>query len=92
MDTEKKPKVEPISEVIGDIVISGATLLAHSAAEAVVSRVKRAAKKSPAVKKAEAAAKSPKNKAKRVEKKAAKKAEKAILPKKKTKKGKKAKR
>lgn len=50
MDTEKKsgeqrtdqPKPD-IGEIVGDLVVSGATILAHSAAEAVVKRVKKAA-------------------------------------------------
>ena len=52
METEKKrvaqkmdqPK-QDIGEIVGDLVVSGAALLAHSAAEAVVERVKQAAAK-----------------------------------------------
>jgi len=40
--------------MVGDLVVSAATVLTHSAAQAVVGRVKKAAKKSPAVKKAKA--------------------------------------
>ena len=52
MDNEKKPDVqkteEPkkdIGEVVGDLVVGGVTVLAHSAAEAVVNRVRKAAAK-----------------------------------------------
>ena len=52
MDTEKKPNEQKtdqpkqdIGEIVGDLVVSGATLLAHSAAETVVKRVKKAAAK-----------------------------------------------
>ena len=52
MDTEKKPDEQKtdqpkqnIGEIVGDLVVSGATLLAHSAAETVVKRVKKAAAK-----------------------------------------------
>jgi hypothetical protein len=41
--------------VVVDLVVSAATVPAHSAAQAVVGRVKKAAKRSPAVKKAKAA-------------------------------------
>ena len=57
MDTEKKPSQqageEPkkdIGEIVGDLVVSGATVLAHSAAEAVVKRVRKAAAKAAPVK------------------------------------------
>lgn len=57
MDTEKKPNEpavdEPkkdIGELVGDLVVSGATVLAHSAAEAVVKRVRKAAAKTAPVK------------------------------------------
>ena len=57
MDTEKKPNEpavdEPkkdIGEMVGDLVVSGATVLAHSAAEAVVKRVRKAAAKTAPVK------------------------------------------
>ena len=48
MDTEKKSEKEKqptqdIAAIVGDLVVSGATMLAHSAAEAVVKRVKKAA-------------------------------------------------
>jgi hypothetical protein len=51
MDTEKKPE-EPekskqnVGDIVGDLVVSGATVLANTAAKAVVSRVKKAAAKS----------------------------------------------
>jgi predicted nuclease with TOPRIM domain len=51
MDTEKKPDEttekpkQGMADAIGDLIVSGATVLAHSAAEAVVGRVKKAAKK-----------------------------------------------
>ena len=57
MNTEKKPNEqaakEPkkdVGEIVGDLVVSGATVLAHSAAEAVVKRVRKAASKTPPVK------------------------------------------
>ena len=48
MDTEKKSEKSPeptqdIGKIVGDLVVSGATILAHSAAEAVVKRVNKAA-------------------------------------------------
>jgi hypothetical protein len=50
VDTEKKPDEQKtdqpkqdLGEIVGDLVVSGATLLAHSAAETVVKRVKKAA-------------------------------------------------
>ena len=51
MDTEKKPEGETtpkpaIADVVGDLVVSGATVLANSAAQAIVGRVKKAAAKS----------------------------------------------
>ena len=53
MDTEKKPNEQKadqpkqdIGEIVGDLVVSGATLLAHSAAESVVKRVKKVVAKS----------------------------------------------
>ena len=57
MDTEKKPD-EPsaekpkqdVGQIVGDLVVSGATVLAHSAAEAVVKRVRKAAAKTRPVK------------------------------------------
>ena len=52
VDTEKKPNEQKtdqpkqdLGEIVGDLVVSGATLLAHSAAETVVKRVKKAAAK-----------------------------------------------
>ena len=52
MDTKKKPNEQAaeqpkndIGEIVGDLVVSGATVLAHSAAEAVVKRVRKAAAK-----------------------------------------------
>ena len=52
MDTEKKPDEQKtdqpkqdLGEIVGDLVVSGATLLAHSVAETVVKRVKIAAAK-----------------------------------------------
>src|SRR3954454_21620831 len=57
MDTEKKPDGETtdqpkpsISDVVGDLVVSGATVLANTAAKAVVGQVKKAAAKSAPVK------------------------------------------
>ena len=50
MDTEKKPE-EPekskqnVGDIVGDLVVSGATVLTNTAAKAVVSRVKKAAAK-----------------------------------------------
>ena len=56
MDTEKKtdevtqqPK-QDVGQVISDLIVSGATVLAHSAAEAVVKRVRKAAAKTTPVK------------------------------------------
>jgi hypothetical protein len=48
MDSEKNPDdyKEPkqdLGQIVGDIVVSGATVLAHSGAEAVVKRVRNAA-------------------------------------------------
>jgi hypothetical protein len=40
--TDKQPTPD-IGAIVGDLVVSGATFLAHSAAEAVVKRVKKAA-------------------------------------------------
>ena len=51
MDSEKRPE-EPekpkqnVGDIVGDLVVSGATVLANTAAKAVVSRVKKAAAKS----------------------------------------------
>lgn len=51
MDTDKKSEQEEkqdkqsISDTVGDLVVSAATVLAHSAAEAVVARVKRQQRK-----------------------------------------------
>jgi hypothetical protein len=52
VDTEKKSgerktdqSKQDLGEIVGDLVVSGATLLAHSAAETVVKRVKKAAAK-----------------------------------------------
>jgi hypothetical protein len=36
---EKKAEKQPIADMVGDLVVSAATVLAHSAAEAVVNRV-----------------------------------------------------
>jgi hypothetical protein len=56
--TEQPKKTEqPISDIVGDLVVSAATVIAHSAAEAVVGRVKKAAKKSAVAKKAKAVVK-----------------------------------
>ena len=77
MDTEKKPDEntdkpkQDMGEVISDLIVSGATVLAHTAAEAVVGRVKKAAAKTAPVK---AAAKAVKKAKKSVSKKKAKKA------------------
>jgi hypothetical protein len=41
MDTEKKTdEKQDIGQVVGDLIVSGATVLAHSAAEAVVNRIR----------------------------------------------------
>jgi len=50
MDTEKPEKSadqpkQDIGELVGDLVVSGATVLAHTAAKAVVMRVRKAAAK-----------------------------------------------
>jgi hypothetical protein len=52
VNTEKKPdeqkKDQPkhdLGEIVGNLVVSGAVLLAHSAAETVIKRVKKAAEK-----------------------------------------------
>jgi|SRR4051812_34012527 hypothetical protein len=52
MNTEKKPDdqksnqpKQDIRDIVGDLVVSGATLLAHSAAETVVEQIKKAAAK-----------------------------------------------
>jgi hypothetical protein len=56
MDTEKKPDEntekpkQDIGEVVGDLIVSGATVLAHSAAEAIVKRVRKSAAKTAPVK------------------------------------------
>jgi len=55
MDTEKKPEdtekpKQDIGQIVGDLVVSGATVLAHSAAEAIVKRVRKAAGKTVPVK------------------------------------------
>ena len=42
---EKKTAKQPIADVVGDLVVSAATVIAHSAAGAVVNRVKKVAKK-----------------------------------------------
>ena len=56
--TEQPKKTEQaISDIVGDLVVSAATVIAHSAAEAVVGRVKKAAKKSAVAKKAKAVVK-----------------------------------
>ena len=61
MDTEKKPEGEAtnqnIGDMVGDLVVSGATMLANTAAKAVVGRIKKAAAKSAPVKAAAKAAK-----------------------------------
>lgn len=96
METEKKPN-EPdadqpkpeqpnqnIGDIVGDLVVSGATMLANTAAKAVVNRVKKAAGKTKpinavakAVKKAKTSAAAPKatkgKKAKKALKKTGKK-------------------
>jgi hypothetical protein len=84
MDTEKKPDEntekpkQDIGEVVGDLIVSGATVLAHSAAEAIVKRVRKSAAKTAPVKavakvvkkaKKSAAPKTAKKKAKKVSKK-----------------------
>ena len=52
MDTSKKSseaigeeQKKDIGEIVGDLVVSGATVLAHTAAQAVVKRVRKAAAK-----------------------------------------------
>jgi hypothetical protein len=83
MDTEKKPDERThqpkanISDTVGDLVIGAATVLANTAATAVVNRVKKASKKTApsAVKKAKRAARTATQTTKkaRAAKKAAKK-------------------
>jgi hypothetical protein len=53
MDTEKKPGEssvgkpnQDVGQIVGELVISGATVLANTAAQAVVDRVRKAAVKS----------------------------------------------
>src|SRR3978361_169391 len=87
MDTEKKPDGETtdqpkqsISDVVGDLVVSGATVLANTAAKAVVGRVTKAAAKSAPVKRIAKAGKKARKSAagvKAAETKKAKKAKKA---------------
>jgi hypothetical protein len=56
MDTEKKPETEEekqartVADTVGDLVVSAVTVLAHSAALAVVGSVKEAAAKPTPVK------------------------------------------
>jgi hypothetical protein len=56
VDTEKKPNQDTeqpkqdIGQMVGDLVVSGATVLAHSAVEAVVKRVRKATAKTGPVK------------------------------------------
>ena len=50
MDTEKTEKSadqpkQDIGEIVGDLIVSGATVLANTAAKAVVKRVRKAAAK-----------------------------------------------
>jgi hypothetical protein len=58
MDTDKTAEPEkmqdkkPIADTVGELVVSAATVLAHSAAEAVVARVKKASRENPVTKKA----------------------------------------
>ena len=64
MDNEKKPHEQAgqpkpdIADMVGDLVIGTATAIAHSAATAVVNRVKKASRKrrAPAIGKAKTAA------------------------------------
>ena len=94
MDTEKKPDEQKtdqpkqdIGEIVGDLVVSGATLLAHSAAETVVKHVKKVAAKSApveAVKKVVKKAKKSAAGTKAAKTKKAKKASKKSGPKKST--------
>jgi hypothetical protein len=76
-ENTEKPK-QDIGEVVGDLIVSGATVLAHSAAEAIVKRVRKSAAKTAPVKavakvvkkaKKSAAPKTAKKKAKKVSKK-----------------------
>src|SRR3954463_585736 len=60
MDTEKTAATtgQPnLADTVGDLVVSGATMLANTAAKAVVGRIKKAAAKSAPVKAAAKAAK-----------------------------------
>src|SRR3954451_22926717 len=60
MDTEKTPATtgQPnLADAVGDLVVSGATMLANTAARAVVGRIRKAAAKSAPVKAAAKAAK-----------------------------------
>ena len=55
MDTEKPEKSadqpkQDIGEIVGDLIVSGATVLANTAGKAVVKRVRKAAAKTTAVK------------------------------------------
>ncbi len=82
MDTEKKPEAEEgkpatVADTVGDLVVSAATVLAHTAAEAVVGRVKKAAAKTKPVRAVEQAAKKAKKAAPKTKKAAPKKAKKA---------------
>ena len=97
VDTEKKPDEQKtdqpkqdLGEIVGDLVVSGATLLAHSAAETVVKRVKKAAAKLAPVEAVKKVAKKAKKSAagtKAAKAKKAKKASKKSGPKKSTGKG-----
>ena len=91
MDTEKKHEAEEgkpatVADTVGDLVVSAATVLAHTAAEAVVGRVKKAAAKTKPVRAVEQAAKKAKKAApKKAKMPAPKKAKKASKKAKKTK-------
>jgi hypothetical protein len=79
MDTEKKSedstdqKKPDLTQVLGDLLVSGATVLAHSAAEAVVKRVRRSAAKTAPVKAVAKVMKKAKSAAPKTAKKNAKK-------------------
>jgi hypothetical protein len=77
---EKKTEKQPIADMVGDLVVSAATVIAHSAAEAVVNRVKTVAKKKAPKKPAATVAKKAKAVAKKVVPRTAKRGKKTKSP------------
>ena len=84
MDTDKKPDGETtdqpkpsIGDAVGDLIVSGATVLANTAAKAVVNRVKKAAATSAPVKAVAKAVKKAKKSAAGIKAAKTKKAKKA---------------